>query len=106
MGWSAPGTREKRAYIREYKLEKGCQECGYNEFHAALELDHVDREHKNFKMSDAHNYSWDRLNKELLNCIVLCSICHRKKTQEERDYYQANYTPPKDLQYDLFGEDD
>ena len=94
---------EKKAYIRKYKMEKGCQECGYNKLPAALEFDHIDRSKKNFKLSQGHLYSWDRLITELENCIVLCAICHRQKTIEDKDYLQTDYVEPEELQYDLFG---
>jgi 5-methylcytosine-specific restriction endonuclease McrA len=98
-----PDVIEKKEFIRKYKVNKGCQECGYNELPAALELDHIDRTKKNFKLSRGHHYSWDRLLNELENCIVLCAICHRKKTTEEKDYLETDYVEPEELQYDLFG---
>ena len=98
-----PDIIEKRNFIRKYKTDKGCQECGFNELPEALELDHVDRTKKNFKMSKGHCYSWDKIHKELENCIVLCSNCHRKKTTEEKDYLETDYVEPEELQYDLFG---
>ena len=94
---------EKKLFIQNYKTEKGCQECGYNEIPEALELDHIDRNKKNFKMSKGYLYTWDKIHKELENCIVLCSNCHRKKTTEEKDYLETDYVEPEELQYDLFG---
>ena len=44
-----------------------------------------------------------KIHKELENCIVLCSNCHRKKTTEEKDYLETDYVEPEELQYDLFG---
>lgn len=29
-------------WIRDYKLEQGCFDCGYKEHHAALEFDHTE----------------------------------------------------------------
>jgi 5-methylcytosine-specific restriction endonuclease McrA len=97
---------EKKLFIQNYKTEKGCQECGYNKLPAALEFDHIDRSKKNFKLSQGHLYSWDRLIMELENCIVLCAICHRQKTIEDKDYLQTDYVEPEELQYDLFGGED
>jgi 5-methylcytosine-specific restriction endonuclease McrA len=93
----------KKKHIRDFKVNKGCQECGYNEIPEALELDHVDRTKKNFKMSKGHHYAWERIHRELENCVVLCSNCHRKKTTEEKDYLETDYVEPEELQYDLFG---
>ena len=96
----------KKAYIRKYKIENGCQECGYNEVPEALELDHIDRTKKNFKLSQGYLYKWSRIHEELANCIVLCSNCHRKKTMEEKDYLETDYVELEELQYDLFGGED
>ena len=96
----------KRKHIRDFKISRGCQECGYNEIPEALELDHIDRTKKNFKMSKGYLNTWDKIHKELENCIVLCSNCHRKKTTEEKDYLETDYIEPEELQYDLFGGDE
>ncbi len=98
-----PDELAKKKHIRDFKVSRGCQECGYNEIPEALELDHVDRTKKNFKMSKGHYFSWEKIHRELKNCIVLCSNCHRKKTMEEKDYLETDYVEPEELQYDLFG---
>ena len=97
---------EKQQYLRDYKLSKGCSECGYNETAEALDYDHVDRSLKRMKMSKAHNYSWANLLQELENCVVLCANCHRKKTTEDKDYLEVNTADKTEevRQYDLFGD--
>lgn len=81
---------QKRKYIEKYKLEKGCSECGYNELPECLDLDHTDRTQKKFKLSRGHKYGWKAIEEELSKCVVLCAICHRKKTHREKDYLSFN----------------
>ena len=106
MARHSPHGIAKMKFIRDFKLEKGCSVCGYNEIPEVLELDHIDRTKKNFKLSRAWVYSWDKVIAELENCVVMCSNCHRKKTIEEKDYRKTDYEEPEDLQYDLFGDKD
>ena len=97
---------DKKKFIQDYKMERGCEICGYNDIPQALELDHIDRTKKKTKMAAMHHYGWNTIFDELENCRVLCANCHRKKTMEEKDYRATDYVAPKDLQYDLFGGED
>jgi len=101
-----PSVGAKFDYIQQYKLEKGCSVCGYNETPEALDLDHVNREEKKFALSDAWKYKWQTIHEELAKCVVLCANCHRKKTVEDKDYYSVEKkTEVEEVrQYDLFGE--
>ena len=38
--WSRKRRERNRLLVQEYKVEKGCVDCGYNAHHAALEFDH------------------------------------------------------------------
>lgn len=73
--------------IKEYKLEQGCQKCGYKEHYAALEFDHIIPIRTNKKKRYGA-----RTKKEFFNIIndpnvqVLCSNCHSIKTRENEDY--------------------
>ena len=98
----------RKKFIEEYKLEKGCSVCGYNESPEALDLDHIDRSQKRFKLSQGFKYTWEIMMAEIEKCVVLCAICHRKKTQAEKDYLHQNYEEDETskLQYDLFGGTD
>jgi len=81
---------QKKKYIDNYKLKKGCAECGYNELPECLDFDHVDRTQKKFKLSRGFKYSWKAIEEELSKCVVLCAMCHRKKTHREKDYLNFN----------------
>ena len=88
-------------YIREYKLHKGCSECGYNKSAIALDLDHIDRNKKTGSLSKAYRWPWSRIEQELENCVVLCANCHRIKTEREKDFYEKDWTEENDPQLDL-----
>lgn len=96
----------KKKFIEDYKLKKGCSVCGYNESPEALDLDHIDRKQKKFKLSQGYKRTWQNIMVELEKCVVLCAICHRKKTHAEKDYFNHDYKEDQilKLQYDLFGE--
>ena len=96
-----PHIAQKRAYITKYKTDKGCSVCGYNKCPEALDYDHIDRTKKNFKMSKAYKYTWERIHKEIENCIILCANCHREKTIKDKDYMEADWVEEETPQLDL-----
>ena len=61
-------------YVRDYKLSKGCEICGYNKCEDALEFHH--NGDKEFNISDSK--SLKRVKEEIKKCILLCSNCHRE----------------------------
>ena len=91
-----PDKAEKWLYIRQYKRERGCQECGYNGDAAALDLDHIDRNKKKGCMANATSWKWDAIHEELENCIVLCANCHRIKTMREKETNRLDWTGEDD----------
>jgi hypothetical protein len=92
---SADKRRKKyRDYLNKYKMERGCEQCGYNEHFAALELDHIDPSTKLFDLSRGRDHPWDKFVAELEKCRVLCSNCHRIHTYltvNDRHYSIEDY---------------
>ena len=91
--------RISRAYVAQYKLDKGCERCGYNKTHYALDLCHIDRETKThcYKTNrSAYNQNWapKRLEEELAKCKVLCSNCHREETALENGWEKYDGSNP------------
>jgi hypothetical protein len=86
---------KKRAYVRDYKAERGCLRCGEKD-PIVLDLDHRDPETngripayasaKYYRTKRWHQFSWEDLDAELAKCDVLCANCHRRKTHAERDW--------------------
>lgn len=71
--------------VTEYKLKRGCCECGYKKCAAALEFDHVRGE----KLADISNMvqrrmGWEKLFAEIQKCEVVCANCHRERTERRR----------------------
>lgn len=66
-------TARIKLFLRDYKLVKGCLDCGYKDHHAALQFDHVRGEKtKNV----CHTKSIDSAKKEIEKCEVVCANCH------------------------------
>lgn len=77
------GKATVREWLANYKLERGCIDCGYKAHHAALELDHTGP--KSIEIADART-SIGRLKAEIEQgkCVVRCAICHAIKTWKEK----------------------
>jgi ActR/RegA family two-component response regulator len=66
---------KKRAI--EYKGGK-CSICGYDKCKQALEFHHRDDTEKEFNISGLHSIRWERIQRELDKCDLLCANCHRE----------------------------
>lgn len=86
----------------EYKGGK-CELCGYNKSVKSLCFHHVDPTQKEFSISGNFALSWDRIQKELDKCQLLCHNCHGETheqieidkngdKQERWEQYQAEKT--------------
>lgn len=75
-----------RELVSEYKIEKGCKDCGYNSFPEALDFDHVIGT-KCFNIGEAiaGTYSLEKLLEEINKCEIVCSNCHRVRTKRRRN---------------------
>lgn len=58
-----------------YKGNK-CIYCGYDRCKRSLCFHHVDPKEKDFQISGNWGLKWDRIQKELDKCILVCSNCH------------------------------
>ncbi len=65
-----------RKRIKEYKLSKGCIDCGYNKHPAALEFDHLPQYIKINTVASLCYAAWDKIQAEIDKCEVVCSNCH------------------------------
>lgn len=76
----AVARRRKR--LREKAiLDRGgkCITCGYDRCQAALDFHHIDPTQKEFGISkDGITRSWEKIQKELDKCVLVCSNCHRE----------------------------
>lgn len=63
--------------IREYKIERGCIDCGYNKHPSALDFDHI---YDNKIENVAACKTFASAIEEIKKCEVVCSNCHRIRT--------------------------
>ena len=73
--------------LRDYKVQVGCKDCGYNAHHAGLQFDHVIERKGNINtvISKLTCRGFDVVMKHINeNCEVVCSTCHSIRTWERR----------------------
>ena len=86
-----------KKFLAEYKIKRGCKDCGYSKHHSALEFDHV----KGKKMLNVcFAKSIAQAEKEIQKCDVVCSNCHRIRTYNrlypcKLDIFTATYEEAK-----------
>ena len=88
-------NRRVKRWIAEYKLARGCADCGYAGHHAALDFDHITGE-KELNVCFAKSIA--QAQREALKCDVVCANCHRIRTYErlnpcKPDIFDATYEP-------------
>jgi hypothetical protein len=71
---------ERQHWVDEYKMRKGCIDCGYAEHPVALDLDHRDPEMKYADVSSLVSGKLAILMAEVEKCDVRCANCHRIRT--------------------------
>lgn len=82
--WFRERYERNRQKLHEYKLAKGCADCGYNAHHAGLELDHLPGKGKRATVSSLLGRGWNIVQKELERCDVVCGTCHGIRTWERK----------------------
>jgi len=66
-----------RKFVADFKIERGCTDCGYREHSCALDFDHI----KGNKVKDVSVMrSIKNIMEEISKCEVVCSNCHRIRT--------------------------
>ena len=69
---------EIKSFINQYKVNRGCQRCGYNLHPSALDFHHVGDDKENNMARMVHSATtMKEVTDEIDKCIVLCSNCHR-----------------------------
>ena len=75
--YSLSRAAERREWLANYKLERGCELCGFREHAAALDFDHMDRDAKKVGVGMMQMRAWSSIKAEVAKCRVLCANCHR-----------------------------
>lgn len=68
-------ARLNKRRAREY-LGGKCALCGFDKFEIALDIHHIDPQKKDKNFDKMRGWCWERIEKELQGCILLCKICH------------------------------
>jgi hypothetical protein len=76
--------RKVRKWLADYKMSRGCIDCGYRGHFAALQLDHEGE--KSAEIANCRS-SVARLQEEIEKgkCVVRCAVCHSVKTWAEKN---------------------
>lgn len=67
--------QEKKGKVIAY-LGGNCRICGFDVFKSALDMHHLDPSKKDPNFSGWRGWSWQRIEQELQNCVLLCRNCH------------------------------
>jgi hypothetical protein len=81
--WFRDRYQSNIEFVQEYKINKGCTDCGYNEHHAGLEFDHV-KPRLRGTVGDQMGKSLKVILEEIERCEVVCGTCHRIREWERR----------------------
>lgn len=75
----------KKQWLIEYKLTKGCADCGFKAHPAALDFDHLPGFEKRQQIRSGQSFGWVALQEEVAKCEVVCANCHRIRTADRRE---------------------
>ena len=77
---------DRIARSQSIKIGRGCADCGFNTHPEALDFDHLPGTQKKANVSALirGRWSWERIQKEIDKCEVVCANCHRIRTAERR----------------------
>jgi len=72
--------------MQQIKLERGCSDCGYNEYAEALDFDHRPGEVKLYVPAymPKRLLSMEKIIAEIAKCDVVCANCHRVRTLKRK----------------------
>lgn len=86
--------RRIQVLVNDYKMSKGCAQCGYNKHPYALQFDHINQINNREKSRPRYGSDGSVLRAESLksldkvktdtNIQVLCGNCHNIKSNTER----------------------
>jgi hypothetical protein len=74
----------KDRWVEEYKLDKGCADCGYKGHPVALQFDHRPGTVKIRDIKSGQHLGWAALMVEIEKCDVVCANCHAIRTFERQ----------------------
>jgi hypothetical protein len=85
----APYRERNRKFLADQKLQRGCEDCGFNASAVALDFHHVGAKSFSLASGRALMASIGALQREISNCVVLCANCHRRRHHERGESHVA-----------------
>lgn len=73
---------KRKQYVDKLKSETPCMDCGNKFPPVAMDFDHRDGNEKYKNVSQLLKYSWLKMLAEIDKCDIVCSNCHRVRTQK------------------------
>ncbi len=67
--------RQKRDRVVDL-LGCKCVCCGFHRFACALDVHHLDPANKDHAWAAFRGWAWERIEKEIVGCVLLCKNCH------------------------------
>lgn len=92
--WRASETKKaqlNRAKKKDKLIEMyggKCSDCGGVFNRAAYDFHHLNPKEKEYNISRIMQWSFDRIVEELIDCILLCSNCHRIRHAIEHESFE------------------
>ena len=75
--------RARNAPVRDAAKARPCADCGVQYPSVCMDFDHV-RGEKRYSVSRMNSMSVENLQAEIAKCDVVCSNCHRLRTEARR----------------------
>ena len=80
----------KRRILEHYNNQ--CSDCGVtNEHISFFDLHHVNPNTKEVRNTRILAWSWERVVRELENCVLVCPSCHRLRHIQLGDYSDMEF---------------
>lgn len=76
--------------LYEFLQNKSCQTCKNSNI-KVLEFHHHDQNKEGNVGSLVYKVKWEKVQKEIDKCSILCANCHRKTTSDENNWYKSIY---------------
>lgn len=74
--------QENRIYILS-KLGNKCLNCGFDKWKSSLDVHHLDPSQKDIAFQSIRYWARERIDKEIVKCILLCKNCHNAHHSRE-----------------------
>lgn len=82
---SAQWKEERLRFVKDYKQNNPCMDCGKYYHYYAMDFDHV-RGEKIKDISDMWAQKIERIKAEIEKCDLVCATCHRLRTWKRKEY--------------------